>query len=271
MIVIFRRHLNTNYNVRTFEPDELEFTSCSVPHCQVTRNTLSRWRQAAVKMFKFPKSLPMTLYLCPEADRERWLAELDIDQSKTSISKLAVCSVHFREGLPTDSYPLPTELLTDNKTNEKLEFKGTKPNANSDDPDSDQDASEEDLDDFKFTQLLGKKPKKSLRLRMKKAIQARRSKRQRIPAPDYQDPKAMKIRSKKLMHQNLFGSRIQCRFCKTQFLGTKQYFQHVKKVHLPGITKTDLVQVAQDITEKPILPEKPSKKVLFSNVKYYCA
>ena len=63
-------------------------------------------------MFKFPKSLPMTLYLCPEADRERWLAELDIDQSKTSISKLAVCSVHFREGLPTGTTKLFTFLHT---------------------------------------------------------------------------------------------------------------------------------------------------------------
>ena len=98
---------------------------------------------------------------------------------------------------------------------------------------------------------------------MKKAVQARRSRRQRIPAPDYQDPKAMKIRSRKLIHQNLFGSKIQCRFCKATFLSTKQYFQHVKKVHLPGITKTDLAKLAQDVTVKPILPEKPSKKVFF--------
>ena len=55
-----------------FEAEELDFTSCSVPHCLVTRNTLSRWRQAAIKMFKFPIDLPMTLHLCPEADREKW-------------------------------------------------------------------------------------------------------------------------------------------------------------------------------------------------------
>ena len=67
---VSRRHLNNvNFNVRVFEPDEETYNSCSAPHCLVTRNTLSRWRLAAIKMFKLPKSLPMTLYLCPEADR----------------------------------------------------------------------------------------------------------------------------------------------------------------------------------------------------------
>ena len=66
---VSRRHLNNNFNVRMFEPDEETYNSCSAPHCLVTRNSLSRWRLAAIKMFKLPKSLPMTLYLCPEADR----------------------------------------------------------------------------------------------------------------------------------------------------------------------------------------------------------
>ena len=101
---VSKRHLNSNYNVRAFEPEEQDLSACSVPHCLVTKNTLSSWRRAAVKMYKFPKSLPMTLHLCPEADRERWLAELDIDPSKTSVTKLAVCSLHFREGLPTGKY-----------------------------------------------------------------------------------------------------------------------------------------------------------------------
>merc|ERR1712141_338165 len=112
---VSRRHLNNNFNVRVFEPDEETYNSCSAPHCLVTRNSLSRWRLAAIKMFKLPISLPMTLYLCPEADRERWLAELDIDPSKTSVAKLAVCSLHFHEGLPTDQYPLPTELYQKNQ------------------------------------------------------------------------------------------------------------------------------------------------------------
>ena len=65
-------YLNNFFSYFQFEAEELDFTSCSVPHCLVTRNTLSRWRQAAIKMFKFPLDLPMTLHLCPEADREKW-------------------------------------------------------------------------------------------------------------------------------------------------------------------------------------------------------
>ena len=65
-------YLNIFFSYFQFEAEELDFTSCSVPHCLVTRNTLSRWRQAAIKMFKFPLGLPMTLHLCPEADREKW-------------------------------------------------------------------------------------------------------------------------------------------------------------------------------------------------------
>ena len=70
----------------------------------------------------------------------------------------------------------------------------------------------------------------------------------------------MGIRSKKIIHSSLFGSRIQCRFCRIKFLGTKQYFQHVKKVHLPSISKCDLIKIAQEHEEQP-QQTMPTKKV----------
>ena len=105
--------------------------------------------------------------------RERWLAELDIDPSKTSVAKLAVCSLHFREGLPTDQYPLPTELLAE-KSNEKVEFKGTRLSISDQDFSADETSdTAEDGEQFKFSQIASKKIKKPIKERMKMAVRAR--------------------------------------------------------------------------------------------------
>ena len=110
----------TRFNIRPFEMDETEANICSVPHCLVSRNTLSKWRLAALDLYKFPDNIPMTLYPCPENDRDQWIAELDLDPN--SNAKIAVCSLHFKEGYPTRDFPYPTELLTDNK--EAIVFNG---------------------------------------------------------------------------------------------------------------------------------------------------
>ena len=101
------------------------------------------------------------------------MAELDIDPSKTSVAKLAVCSLHFHEGLPTDQYPLPTELLSE-KSNTKVEFKGTRSSASDQDFSADEasDAAE-DGEQFKYTQMVSKKAKKPIKERMKMAVRAR--------------------------------------------------------------------------------------------------
>ena len=57
-----------------FEIDELDQNKCSVSHCTVSRNLLSRWRLAAIDMFKFPPHLPMNLHICPEAERDKWIS-----------------------------------------------------------------------------------------------------------------------------------------------------------------------------------------------------
>ena len=98
---------------------------CSVPGCVVSRNTLGKWRQAAVEHFLFPPSLPLTLHLCPEQERDRWMAEIDLDP--TSRAKVVVCSLHFRDGLPTPDNPFPTELLGEAAPADGPTFRGQKP------------------------------------------------------------------------------------------------------------------------------------------------
>ena len=85
------------------------------------------------------------------------LAELDLDPETTKIDKikLAICSLHFHDGYPTDQYPLPTELLSNKTPEQKNEFKGTKNNENCDSGINDQDIIEtdEELETVKFSQI----------------------------------------------------------------------------------------------------------------------
>ena len=85
------------------------------------------------------------------------LAELDLDPETTKIDKikLAICSLHFHDGYPTDQYPLPTELLSNKTPEQKIEFKGTKNNETCDSGINDQDIIEtdEELETVKFSQL----------------------------------------------------------------------------------------------------------------------
>ena len=73
------------FNLHTYmiqlDPEELDqnaVNTCSVPQCVVTRNSLSKWRIAAMTLFKFPSYLPMTIHTCSEGERERWIAGKDI-------------------------------------------------------------------------------------------------------------------------------------------------------------------------------------------------
>merc|ERR1712018_199065 len=63
----------------------------------------------------------MTLYTCSESEKEKWIAELDLNPETTG--RIAVCSLHFKNGEPTEECPLPTELLSD-REEKPLKFKG---------------------------------------------------------------------------------------------------------------------------------------------------
>ncbi len=91
--------------------DEQESASCSVSLCAVTRNTLPRWRRAAMEHFEWPASLPVTLHTARTfAQRVQWAAELDMDPGQVP-TKMCVCSFHFTSGRPTEDDPLPSVLL----------------------------------------------------------------------------------------------------------------------------------------------------------------
>lgn len=117
-----RHYFDRAVNVRPFDPSEEPESpsTCCVPHCLVTRNSLPKWRQVAVAMYGFPASLPITLHVCPDdaGERERWVAELDLDPALAGVSgnKVVVCSLHFKEGFPSERHPYPTELLREPKT-----------------------------------------------------------------------------------------------------------------------------------------------------------
>ena len=78
--------------------------------------------------FLWPPSLSINLHVCPERERDRWRAELDLDPNISSKANLVVCSLHFRDGYPTEEFPYPTELLSETpNTGHEPVFKGRIP------------------------------------------------------------------------------------------------------------------------------------------------
>ena len=61
-------------------------------------------------------------------ERQRWIAELDLDPNMSR--NISVCSLHFKEGEPTEASPFPTEWLQSmkdpSKFHEKTSFSGKK-------------------------------------------------------------------------------------------------------------------------------------------------
>ena len=144
-----------------------------------------------------------------------------------------MCSLHFREGQPTDQYPLPTELLKE-KTDVKTAFRGS---FSAKDELDNNPETDEDAEEVTFTRLLSKRPTTNFTAKRRNAIYARRKRRRWIPSADYHDQKAVTLRRRKIIQEGVFGSRIQCRFCSSRHVGTKQYFRHVRQFHLSGIAK----------------------------------
>ena len=77
-------------------PPQGDSNVCSVPGCVVSRATLAKWRQAAVETFLFPPALPLTLHSCPDWERDRWMAEIDLDPASRARSGKQTCyeSIH---------------------------------------------------------------------------------------------------------------------------------------------------------------------------------
>ena len=71
--------LLANLNVRKYDLNEELFNTCVVPNCVVSRNTLAKWRMVAMERFGFPRQLSVSLHLCPDEERDKWMAEIDLD------------------------------------------------------------------------------------------------------------------------------------------------------------------------------------------------
>lgn len=241
-----RNCISTNYNIRMFESEEFDQNSintCSVPQCVVTRNSLSKWRVAAMALFDFPSYLPMTLYTCSETEKDKWIAELDLNPETTG--RIAVCSLHFKNGEPTDDSPLPTELLSD-KDDKPLKFRGicksgilegkdkTDVLDNSDEPQKQLKMSDNSKSLPHFTQLIFKNSRHSYNKRKKilKAINFRRRKKLVVAEAIAGDEQSIRKRRRNLAIFTNFGSKLLCRFCAKFCKNTMEYLEHIKLEHI---------------------------------------
>ncbi len=85
-----RDRFSANPNKNTF--------NCSFIPCLMIRNTLGRWRLAAVELYNFPLELPVTLHICPEEERDKWIAEIDLDPAyKVNLQILTVLRIWIRD------------------------------------------------------------------------------------------------------------------------------------------------------------------------------
>ncbi|TRY61774.1 hypothetical protein TCAL_12268 [Tigriopus californicus] len=219
---IAKGNFHTRVNVREFEVEELDYTLCSVPHCIVSRNSLNRWRLAAQELYNFPKSLPMNLHICPEEDRSRWMAELDLDPSNLT-GKIAVCSLHFKDGYPSDANPLPSRFLQEALNfQEPQYFGGIKPHTN----DSEENSSlklvklPSVIKDVPYSQLVLKTGKR------RKGMWRRSFFKVRFGLPLH-ERKAFKLVQR--ARKDRLGSLIRLRKTGKLFRSTKSYFNFVRK------------------------------------------
>ncbi len=76
----------------SMNPKHCIFKNCYfIPYLMI-RNTLGRWRLAAVELFNFPLELPVTLHICPEEERDKWIAEIDLDPAyKVNLQFFSQC------------------------------------------------------------------------------------------------------------------------------------------------------------------------------------
>ena len=277
--------VSKKYNIRMLDPEEVDqnaINTCSVPQCVVTRNSLSKWRIAAMTLFKFPSHLPMTLYTCSEAEKERWIAELDLNPLATG--RIAVCSLHFKDGEPTDEFPLPTELLSD-KDDRPLTFRGNLQSINEDEEqqkcstsinDYDKSINNDDKNTARqkykmlkpvrsiFTQLFPLKQRKPLSKRMKtsRALRYRRRKRLLVAEAIPGDKQSAWARKRNRALLTNYGSKFQCRFCVKTFTNTFEYIQHVRCHHLNlppnAVTKN---QIESNKSDMPLVEKSETSKV----------
>ena len=193
-------------------------------------------------------------------------------------NRIAVCSLHFKDGEPTEEFPLPTELLSD-RDDKPLTFRGTKKskleeheiknydileNCRKDECDkSKEHNNKSDVLPHRqrpmFSKFISiKKTKyKTKSQKILRALQFQRKKRLMVASSIPGNMSSVWTRKKNLALYTNCGSKIQCRFCFQTFKSTVQYIQHVKGYHL----NLTLVCGSESSTEDTLLKDEVSQPI----------
>ena len=265
---------------------------CSVPACVVSRNTLGKWRQAALDLFHFPPSLPLSLHPCPAVQRDRWMAELDLEPHNKA--RVVVCSLHFRDGRPTKENPFPTELLGESR--EAPVYRGRRP-----EEEQGQDTRKvaqgvvqevlelllgevegriDVLEQRKEEEMVREREKdvlrrreisahRNIRYRQLKPTVKRRRKRVRMTKTNI--VKTGGINKKPLKVRRGIKTGLQCRMCNTHFSFTRALYHHVTSTHCRAERELEPSKDEREQALASLYPAEHTAKRLDPKKKYVCA
>ena len=256
--------------------------------------------------FLFPPRLPLSLHLCPEQERDRWMAEIDLDPN--SRAKVAVCSLHFRDGRPTEDNPFPTELLGEAAPADGPTFRGERPQAGGSFDLADWNRMEarrcsklmldlvldrveaaiETIELEKEEELQLEREREENRRREIAAFKhfsyVKLSAVKKRPRQKRKMSKFKRNRITKTRHRNKspFYSKprgsghLHCRYCPETFSFTKALFHHVKTAHIGPLLqkkrkeKFSISEAERQEAERYLYPENTVKQ-LDVKKKYVCA
>jgi hypothetical protein len=175
-------------------------------------------------MYKFPAALSVSLHVPADAEeRQRWMAEMDLDPS--SDAKIVVCSLHFRDGLPSARGPNPTQMLREGEEKESF-------SAETETLKKKSDGEPMITDSWSELKIEKRAPNKSSVFVQivtgKKRKTKRKWKRPRLRVSPKNECPLERSRRKILLRavKNRLGARIACRSTGKLFESTRNYFEH---------------------------------------------
>ena len=257
--------------------------------------------------FLWPPSLSVNLHVCPERERDRWSAELDLDPTIANKLNLVVCSLHFRDGYPTKDFPYPTELLGETTPGHEPTFKGRMPSGggsfdlgNWSNMEA-KKTSRQILDDIlnvvdkyieqselineRKTRLLKEQEERRrsaynifkgiryTRIVRKTSLSVAQKQQWKFNKNKW---KSLKFKTKKGLKRYDFpmSAGLSCKFCKEKFGFTKALFYHVKSIHItPMLRKKSRMIITEEEKSLALQNLYPTVRVsqLDSKKKYVCA
>ena len=254
---------------------QVDYNACSVPGCVVSRNTLGKWRRAAMEGFLFPPSLSLCLHPCPPGQRQRWVAECDLEP--TSRVRPVVCSLHFRDGRPTRENPFPSELLGEPVTGRPV-YRGVRPAGGSADLGQFASLEARTFSGQVLEALMQKVEEKINKInkkddkRLSDIAQYRNIKYQKLLKVNKRRLKKLKSKKKyskgnpllqfvmklnRKPHKRRVSGNLSCKFCKDKFTFTKSLYHHVRYVHFASLLK-------RKATPETVITEEERRRALQS-------